>query len=191
VEVVERRAVRQLAGQRFETLEMEHRAVPLIRPRLRDHVDDATRRASELGRRAAGNHLKLLHRVERDIDRHALPADLLTEEAVVEVATVQADVVEDAALPGERDLVTVRALHHTDAGRERQQVLELATEDRRRLHGCLVERRRKRGARRLDDGRAAHGDGFRHVADGEARREVDRLSDREIDVLLNVGPEPR
>ena len=66
----------------------------------------------------------------------ALAADLLAEEAVVVVAAVEADVVEDAALAGERDLVAVRPLHDADARRERQQILELAAEDRQRSRPC-------------------------------------------------------
>src|SRR5262249_41520202 len=60
VEVVERRAVGQLAGQRLETLEMENGSVRLVGPRLRDDVDHATGCAAELGWRAARDHLKLL-----------------------------------------------------------------------------------------------------------------------------------
>ena len=56
-----------------------------------------------------------LHRVERDVDGRALAAHLLAEEAVVVVAAVEADVVEDAALAGERDLVAVRPLHDAHA----------------------------------------------------------------------------
>src|SRR3989440_4274846 len=40
-------------------------------------------RAAEFRRRAAGDHLEFLHGVERDVDGHALPADLLAEKSVV------------------------------------------------------------------------------------------------------------
>ena len=65
--------------------------------------------------RAGGDDLELLDRVERDVDGRALAARLLAEEPVVVVAAVEADVVEDAALSGERDLVAVRSLHDADA----------------------------------------------------------------------------
>ena len=68
---------------------------------LGDDVDDAAGGAAELGGGAGGDHLELLDRVERDVDRRALAAHLLAEEAVVVVAAVEADVVEDAALAGE------------------------------------------------------------------------------------------
>src|SRR4030095_5428951 len=98
MEILERRAVRQFSRERFESLEMKHGAVLLIGTRLGDHVDDTTRSAAELGGGAAGDHLKLLYGVERDIDRRTLATDLLTEETVVEVAAIETDVVEDAAL---------------------------------------------------------------------------------------------
>ena len=47
------------------------------------------------------DHLELADRFERDVDGRALAAGLLAEEAVVVVAAVEADVVEDAALAGE------------------------------------------------------------------------------------------
>ncbi len=153
VESIEVGAVRQLAGQRFEPLEVEQRAVRRVRARLRDHVDDAAGRAAELGRRAGRDHLEFLDRVERDVDRRALPAGLLAEEAVVVVAAVEADVVEDPALTGERDLVAIRPLDDADAWGQGEEILELAAEDRQCLHRSLVERRRRRCPGRLDDAR--------------------------------------
>ena len=85
----------------LEALVVEQAAVRLVGPRLRDDVDHAAGGAAELGVRAGGDDLELLHRVERDVDGGALSADLLAEEPVVVVAAVEADVVEDAALPGE------------------------------------------------------------------------------------------
>ena len=64
---------------------------------------------------------------------------LLAEEAVVVIAAVEADVVEDAALAGKRDLVSVRPLHDRHTGRQRQQVLELASEVRDVFDGSRPE----------------------------------------------------
>jgi len=61
--------------------------------------------------------LKLLHCFEREIDRRALAAELLAKETVVVVAAVERNVVEDAALSGEIDLVAVWSLRDTDARR--------------------------------------------------------------------------
>ena len=82
----------------------------LVRARLGDDVDDAAGGAAEFGVGAGRDDLELLDRFERDVDGRALPADLLAEEAVVVVAAVEADVVEDAALAGEVDLVAVGSL---------------------------------------------------------------------------------
>jgi hypothetical protein len=76
--------------------------------RLGDDVDDATGSTTALRVRAAGDDLELLDRVERDVDGHPLAADLLAEEAVVVVAAVEADVVENPALARKGDRVTVR-----------------------------------------------------------------------------------
>ena len=94
---------------------MKQAALHLVGARLGDDVDDAAGGAAELGVRAGGHHLEFLDRFERDVDRGALAAHLLAEEAVVVVAAVEADVVEDAALAGKGDLVAVRALDDADA----------------------------------------------------------------------------
>ena len=146
-------------GQPFQPLVVEQAAVHLVRARLGDHVDHAAGGAAELRVRAGGDDLELLDGVERDVDGRALAAHLLAEEAVVVVAAVEADVVEDAALAGERDLVAVRPLHDADARGQRQQILELAAENRRRPIVGLIERRRRRRPRGIDRGRLrAHRD---------------------------------
>ena len=78
---------------------------------LGDDVDDAASRAPELCGRASRDDLKLLDGVERDVYGGALATRLLSEEAVVLIAAIEADVVEDAALPCEVNLVTVWSLH--------------------------------------------------------------------------------
>ena len=145
VEAIQVAAVRELAGERLEPLEVEQRAVRGVGARLRDHVDDAAGGAAELCRRAGRDDLEFLDRVERDVDGCALPSRLFPEEPVVVVAAVQADVVEDAALTRERNLVAVRALDDADAWCQGEEVFELPAENRQRLHRPLVERRRRRG----------------------------------------------
>src|SRR5439155_19271462 len=140
VELVERIAVGAVRSQRGDPLIMEQAAPDLVRARLGDDVDDAAARAAEFGAGAGRHDLKLLDGLERDVDRRALPAHLLAEETVVVVAAVEADVVEDAALPGERDLVAVRTLDDADARRQREQILELAPQNRRGLDRRLVQR---------------------------------------------------
>ena len=56
---------------------------------------------------------------ESDIDGCTLATDLLAEEPVVVIATIEADVVEDAALAVEVDFVAVGALRNADARSER------------------------------------------------------------------------
>src|ERR1043166_915190 len=100
----------------------------------------AARATPALAPRPRRHHLELAHRLQGDVDRRALAAQLLAEEAVVVIAAVQADVVEDPALSGEGDLVTVGALHDAHPGRQRQKVFELAAQDRRVAHCDLIQR---------------------------------------------------
>ena len=109
--IFQRHAVGGVRRQGFESLEVEQVAVHFVAARLGDDVDDAARRAPELCGRAGGDDLKLLHRIERNVYGGALPARLFAEEAVVVVAAVETDVIEDAALAREVDLVAVRPLH--------------------------------------------------------------------------------
>ncbi len=189
MEIFQLAAVGELAGQRLEALEVEQAAAHVVAAGLRDDVDDTTRRAAEFGRRAGRDDLKLLHRVERDVDRGALSARLLAEEPVVVVAAVEADVVEHAALAGKRDLIAIRPLHDAHAGGQRQEIFELASENRQRADDALVECRRDAAASRLDDRRAGHGDGFLNRGHLQARRQVDRLADRQHHAFLDDGGE--
>ena len=132
MEVGRRRAVGRVRGQALEALEVEQAAVQLVGARLRDDVDDAAGGAAELRVGTARHDLEFLHRLQRDVDRRALAAELLAEESVVVVAAIEADVVVHASLTAERDLVAVRALDDAHAGREGEQILELAAEDGRR-----------------------------------------------------------
>ena len=182
-------AVRQVAGQPLEPLEMEDRAVHVVRARLRDDVDHAARRPAELGGRAAGDHLEFLHGVQGDVDGSALSPDLLAEEAIVEIAAVEAEIVEHAPLPGEGDLVAVGPLHHAHARRQRQQIFELASENRRVLDRGLIQRAGDRRAGRLHQRGPAHRDGLRDIRHRQPGREIDRLAHGQIDAVLDDGAE--
>ena len=185
-----RRAVRGVRRQALQTLEVEQAAVQVVGARLRDDVDDAAGGAAELRVGPAGHDLELLDRLQRDVDRRALAAELFAEESVVVVAAIEADVVVHAALPIEGDLVAVRPLDDADAGSEGEQILELAAEDRRRADGGLVERVADFGAGHVDERGAGHRDrlrGPRHLQHGI---DGDRLPHREGDVLLHVCGEP-
>jgi hypothetical protein len=119
------------------------RPLRLVRARLRDAF--TTRRGARTALAPVAN-LELLDGIQRDVDGRPLPAHLLAEKAVVVVAAVEADVVEHAPLACKRDFVSVRPLDDAHAGCQRQQILELAPEDRRGLDGGLVERARRRRA---------------------------------------------
>src|ERR1700674_4989639 len=108
--ILQRLAVRGGRGQRFGAKVFKAGAVDGVGAGFRYDVDYATRTAAELRVGAAGRDLKLLHGFQGDIDRRALASHLLAEESVIVVASIEADVVEDAALPVDVDLVAVRSL---------------------------------------------------------------------------------
>ena len=60
VEIFEARAVRQVARQLLDPLEVEEAAGQRVRPRLGDDVDDPAGGAAELGGGAGGNDLEFL-----------------------------------------------------------------------------------------------------------------------------------
>src|SRR5437899_12644855 len=97
-------------------------------PGLGDDIDDAAGAAAEFGVCTAGGNLEFLYGFERDVNRRALTAHLLAEEAIIVVAAVEADVIEDAALPVNVDFVAVRPLHDAHAGSQREQILKFAAE---------------------------------------------------------------
>ena len=119
------------------------RAVHLVGARLGDDVDEAAVGAAELGVGALGHDHHLLDRVEVEGEGRALAAALLAEERVVEVGAVDRDVVVDALLAVDRELVAVRALHDGDAGRELGEVEEVAAVVRQALDRRLVDARRR------------------------------------------------
>src|SRR5258708_36431532 len=98
----------------------------VIRSGLGNDVDNAAGSAPKFRVCTACDDLEFLDRVECDVDRSALPAELLAKEAVVVVTPIEADVIEHAALPVKVDLVSIRALCDGHTRRQCQQVFKLA-----------------------------------------------------------------
>ena len=98
---------------------------------------------------------------------------MFAEEWVVRVGTVDRDVVLDALLAVDADLVAVRALDDRNAGREQGEPREISAVDREVLDGTLVYLGRKLGSGGVDSfGVGGHVDGFGSAADLE--RDVQR-----------------
>ena len=95
--------------------------------------------APELGVGALGHHHHLLDRVQVEGEGRALAAALLAEERVVEVGAVHGDVVGDALLAVDGQLVAVGALHDGHAGRELREVEEVAAVVRQAAERLLVD----------------------------------------------------
>ena len=83
---------------------------------LRYDVDDAGGGPAKFRGGAGCYYLELFDRIERNVDGSSLSAQLLAEKSVVVITAVQADVVEDAALSGKRDFISIRTLDDADAG---------------------------------------------------------------------------
>ena len=135
---------------------------------LGHHVHESACRAPELRVGAlAGDH-ELLHRIEIEGEGRALSAALLSKERIVEVGSVHAHVVVDAALAGDRERVAVGALRGGDTGRQQDERQEIAPVVRNTVHHSFGQRGRQLGARRIDGGSRLvghiHGRQFRDAA---------------------------
>lgn len=140
MKIRKRLAVGGICAQCFESLKIEQAAVKIVCARLGNDVDDASGRATKLSAGSGRDDLKLFDGFKSDIDSGSLAARLLAKEPVVVVPAVKTDVVEDAALSGEADLIAVGSLHDADARRERQQIFKLASENWQVADRQLVER---------------------------------------------------
>ncbi len=126
------------------------RTVQVVAARLGDHVDEPAGRAAELGRGALVHHHQVLDGVLVEGERGPLAAALLAEEGIVEVGPVDDEVVEDAALAGDVQLVAVRPLRDRRAGRQQRQVQEVAAVAREALDHVLGDALRARDVGGVD-----------------------------------------
>src|SRR5579862_699210 len=140
MEVRQGSAVGGVRGQGLKTLVIEQTAMKIIRARLRNDIHHAASGSPKFRISPAGNDLELLHCFERDVDRSALPSQLLAEEAVVIVAAIEADVIEDAALAVDIDLVAIWPLHNADTRGHGQQVFKLSAKHWSRRNRLLSQR---------------------------------------------------
>jgi len=92
------RTVRQIGREPVVLTEVMNRALDLVRARLGDHVHEARARSAELGRRSARRDDDLLNGVQVEGEGRPLPTALLAEERVVEVRSIDRDVVVDSTL---------------------------------------------------------------------------------------------
>src|ERR1700730_14086780 len=114
-ETVEGLAVGSGGGQSLSTEIFKGAAVKIVGAGLGDDVNDSARGAAKFRIGTTGDDLELLYGFEGDVDRGALAAHLLAEEAVVVVSAIKADVVEDTALAVDVDFVAVGTLADADA----------------------------------------------------------------------------
>ena len=166
------------------------RAAQRVGPRPRDHVDEPARGAAVLRGGALVHHDQVFDGVLIEGERGPLPAPLLSEERVVEVGAVDDEVVEDAALPGDVQLVAVRPLRDRRARREQRQVQEVAAVARQAVHHVLLNALRARDVRRVD-GRRQFADDRHRLGRHDPERDVqiERLPHAQDGALDPLGAE--
>ena len=187
--VLERFAIRGSRCQRFRAEIFEAASVHLVRSRLCDDVDDASRSAPEFRVGSAGDNLEFLDRVQRDINRRALSAELFSEEAVVVVTPIEADVIEDAALTIEVNFIAIRTLRYGHTGRQCQQVFKFAPQHRRPADRELAQGRGRFRFCCFDYRNVGDDDLLRDRRNLERDWDRERLSDRQVHVLLQYTGE--
>src|SRR5258708_3428816 len=106
---------------------MKSAAMHVVRARFGNDVYYAAGGAAEFRVGAGRDNLKLFNGLESYVDGRPLAAQLLSEESVIVIASVQTDVVENPALTCECNLVAVRTLNDAYARRESQQILEFTS----------------------------------------------------------------
>ena len=104
--------LRERRGNLVPLPEVVGRAGECVGARLGDHVDEPASRAAIFGGGALVHDHQLLDGVLIERERRPLSAALLAEKRVVEVRPVDDEVVEDAALAGDVQLVAVRPLRN-------------------------------------------------------------------------------
>ena len=138
-----------------------------------DHVDEPPGRAAELGGGALVHDHQLADRVLVEGERRPLAAALLAEERVVEVGPVHDEVVEDAALAVDVQLVAVGSLGDGRAGRQQRQVHEVAAVARHRVHDFLPQALGAGEVGGLDRG-------------GQLAEDGDRLRGHQLEIEMEV-----
>src|SRR5262249_1671562 len=106
--------------------------------RFGHHIDEAARRTTELCRAAYGDDLKLLHRLKTDGELRPLAAALFAEERIIGVRAVNRNVVVNAFLAIDGNLISVRPLDNRDARREVDEAAEVTSIDRKVLYRSFI-----------------------------------------------------
>ena len=185
-----------LGPRRFELFRphvTEQAAPELVGPALRDHVDDAAGRLARLGLEPGRLDLHLLDEVERDPVAKRLERDRVRPGGAVAgfrgIHAVDDVVVLQAAAAGHRGVGAAGAAAAADARRDVQHVGEPPA-DREPVQRAAFEPSpcRRRGG--VDDGRGRdHLDLLLQTTDRQHQRELETLSEPDVDVLLLHRPE--
>ena len=116
------------------------------------------------------------------------PPSLLAEEGVVEVCAVHRDVVLDALLAVDGNLVPIRPLNDADAGGQIHEIQHVAAVVGEAFDGCLVDLNGVLYPAGLDQGRIpGDGDDLLDFRDLHRQPQIDGLADGEPQTFLDQG----
>ncbi len=141
LEVRQRCSVRSRRRESLKPLILKQAAVKVLGPGLGDHIHHPAASAAKLRVGAAGNYLEFPHGLERDVHSRALTARLFSKEAVVVVAAIERNVVENASLSIDVDLIAVRPLRNAHARSQCEQIFKLPSQHRRGCDRYIAEGR--------------------------------------------------
>ena len=183
----------QVARERAVLAVVVHRAAHGVGAALGDHVHESAGRAPELGAGARVGHHQLLHGVEIERERRPLASALLAEERIVEIRTIDADVVVGATLARDADHVAIRSLRAGHVRRQQRQREEIAPVVRQPLHHFFRQWRGEVTARRIHRCTVTVVDTHRrqlHCLSCHAQRDVECLPDAKREVATTHGRKP-
>ena len=149
-------------GERVVLAEEVRRSAQRVRARFGDDVDEAAAGATEFRVGALGDDDDFRNGVQIEGEGRALTPALLAEKRVVEIRAVHRDVVVDAALPADREFVSIGTLDDAHAGGQEREVEEVAPVVGQVLHGVLRQAGGCLGPRNVHGRPSGHDDELLH-----------------------------
>ena len=166
-----------MCGKAFQSLKIKNASVNGVGAGLRNHINDTAGSSTKFRRGSSRHHLKLLDRIQRNVNSSSLSTQLLAKESVVVITTVQADVVEYSALPGKCNLITVRTLNDANSRCQSKQVFEFPSENRSLIHRSFIQRDTALGLHSIHGRCSGDRDAFLDLRDFHCHRKIERLTD--------------
>ena len=133
------RAVGKAGGEASPFLILMRGAVKFVGAGFRHHIHESAGTAAELRWRSVGHHLEFADRVQIHRERRALAAALFPKKGVVIVRAINRNVVVDALLPIDGNLIAIGPLHNGNPWGQAHQVEKIASVVGQIRHRTLVQ----------------------------------------------------